>query len=69
MADRFVVLPLAIVMGTSHGDFAAAEAEAGKKVEQDGRPHVIVRIVGEARRRMVPNVDVVRFDQAEVANG
>lgn len=68
MADRFVVLPLASVMGTSHGDFEAAEAEAGKKVEQDRRPHVIVRIVGEVRPRLVPNVEVVRFDQ-EVANG
>lgn len=68
MADRYVVLPLATVMGTNHQSFEAAETEAGRKVEEDGRPHVIVHVVGEVRRRMVPNVQVVRF-APEVANG
>ncbi len=72
MADataRFVVLPLFTVMGTRFETFEDAETQAGKRVEVDGLPHVIVRIEGEARRRMVPNVSVTRFDAPEVANG
>jgi hypothetical protein len=68
MRERFVILPLASVTGTTFEDYQAAENAAGKRVEIDGRPHVIVKVVGEVRRRSEPNVDVVRFDR-EAANG
>lgn len=67
MGKRYVVLPLAAVQGVDLPTLELAEKAAGKKVDIDGRPHVIVEVVGEVRRRMVPNVEVVRF--AEAANG
>lgn len=68
MRDRFVILPLAAVTGIEFEDYETAENAAGKRVDADGRPHVIVRVVGEVRRRTAPNVDVVRFDR-EAVNG
>lgn len=73
MADqrsrRYLVLPLATAYGTGFESFEAAAAAAGKKVDQDRRPHVIVEVVGEARPRVTPNVEVVRFGARAVANG
>jgi len=69
MDKRFVVLPLSAVTGLQHATFDEAELVAGKKVDVDGRPHVIVEVVGEVRHRQVPNVTVRRFGDKAVANG
>lgn len=65
-ADRFVVLPLHAVQ-SSQATFEAAAEIAGKATDSDGRPHVIVQVVGEVRRRPTPNVDIQRYGVA--ANG
>lgn len=68
MRRRYVVLPLAAVTGNAFDSLDDAERLAGRKVDEDGRPHVIVEVVAEARRRMVPNVEISRLDREEVAS-
>jgi hypothetical protein len=68
MPKRFVVLPLSAVTGNAFDTIEEAAVLAGRKVDRDGAPHVIVEIVGEVRRRQAPNVELHRFD-AETAHG
>ncbi|RPE81821.1 hypothetical protein [Vulcaniibacterium tengchongense] len=63
MAERYVVLPVAAVMGAGFASYEDAVAAAGKKVEADGRPHVVVEVMTRVQRRLVPNVEIVPFEQ------
>lgn len=68
MLKRFVVLPLSAVTGNAFDTVDEAAVLAGRKVDRDGTPHVIVEIVGEVRRRHAPNVELRRF-HAEALDG
>lgn len=68
MAERYLVLPGAHISSAIE-DLEEAKRVASVNADKDRSPRLIVRIIGEAKPRNTPNVDVVLFEDAEVVGG
>lgn len=68
MAERYLVLPGALI-SSALDDLDEAARIASVAADKDRTPRLLVRIVGEAKPRSTPNVDVVMYEDAEVAGG